>query len=231
MNLPHTKHNLLLSLLFKQYLIGNSSHLPDISKSQETFLWNTRLIARRLIVKHWETLPKSRTGCRQIQKIQHSSQLWEMTGPRNNSQEISSGKPLLMFKSIFAAAGNQPHKVQRDPRTAVGTRPVARACSALLSPSKLIGYASRRLLVTDKANVINLCMSFVISKQGQRATGSGWGVQAELGQCPLSRNNAVWSTEEQMETPAPNVLQGLILAVPAQRSAWFQQTPVNPFSH
>lgn len=222
MNLPYTKHNLLLSLLFKQYLAGNSSHLLDISKSQETFLWNTRLTVGRLIVNHWETLPKSRTGCWQIQTTQLTSQLWEMTGPINNSQEIFSGKPLLMFKSTFAAAGNQPHRVQCDLRAAVGTRHMAYACLALFSPSELIGYASKKLLVTDKANVINLSMSFVISKQGQRATGCGWGVQAELGQCPLSRNKAVWSTEEQMETPAPNVLQGLILTVPAQRSASFQ---------
>lgn len=110
-------------------------------------------------------------------ETQHSSQLWEMTGPINNSQEIFSGKPLLMFKSIFAAAGNQPHKVQRDPRPAVGTTHMARACLALFSPSELIGYASKRFLVTDKTNVINLCMSSVTSKQGQRATGSGWGVQ------------------------------------------------------
>lgn len=56
------------------------------------------------------------------------------------------------------------------------------ACArlALFSPSELIGYASKRLLVTDKADVINLCMPFVISQKGQRAIGSGWGVQAEL---------------------------------------------------
>lgn len=182
-------------IYYCHYCLNNTQlAIPDISKPHETFLWNTRLTARRLIIKRWETLPKSRTGCLQIQTRQHTSQLWEMTGPINNSQEIFSGKPLLMFKSIFAAAGNQPHTVQCDPRAAVGTRHMARACLALFSPSQLTGYASKRLLVTDKANVINLWMSSVISKQGQRGTGSGWGVQAELGQCPLGRNNAVWST-------------------------------------
>jgi len=38
MNLPYTNYDLLLSLLFKQYIIDNSSHLPDISKPQEIFL-------------------------------------------------------------------------------------------------------------------------------------------------------------------------------------------------
>lgn len=52
----------------------------------------------------------------------------------NNGQEIFSGKPLLMFKSIFAAADNQPHKVQSDPKTAGGTWHVhAWHCSLLLS--------------------------------------------------------------------------------------------------
>lgn len=60
-------------------------------------------------------------------------------------------------------------KVQCDPRSAAGTRHMARACWALFSPPKAIGHASNRLLVTDKATVIDLCMSFVVSKQGQRA--------------------------------------------------------------
>lgn len=81
-----------------------------------------------------------------------------MTGQINNGQEIFSGKPLLMFKSVFAAVGNQPHKAQCDSKTAIGTRHMARVCLALFSPSQLIGYASKRLLITDKANVINLCM-------------------------------------------------------------------------
>lgn len=45
----------------------------------------------------------------------------------------------------------------------------------------------------DKGNVINLCMLFVISKQGQRATGFSWAVKAQLcvkTKCPFSRHNA-----------------------------------------
>lgn len=147
MNLPYTKYNLLLSLLFKQYIIGNSSHLPDISKSQETFLWNIRLTARRLIVKHWETLHKTQNGCRQIQTMQHTSQLWEMTCQMNNGHEVFSGKPLLLFKSILPAAGKQPHKVQCDHRTAVSTWHV-HIWHCFLLPSQLVIFPKDSLLMT-----------------------------------------------------------------------------------
>lgn len=48
MNPLYRKYNLLLSSFFKQYTIGNSNHLPDIRKSQETFLWNAELICQQI---------------------------------------------------------------------------------------------------------------------------------------------------------------------------------------
>lgn len=91
---------------------------------------------------------------------------------------------------------------------------------ALLSPSESVGYASKRLFVNYKANVTKVCMLFVISKEWQRGIGFGWGTKAQLcteTQRPLSRHDALCSTEEQMGARAPKMLRGPTRAVPAQR--------------
>lgn len=96
---------------------------------------------------------------------------------------------------------------------------MARAHLALLSPSESVGYASKRLFANYKANVTNVCMLFVISKEWQRGIGFGWGTKAQLcteTQCPLSRHS-LCSTEEQMGARAPKMLRGPTRAVPAQR--------------